>query len=133
MALKRRREVSLRCLISRQCNCSRRFVYLLDGHFDFPTDYEFDEFIASVRPTEFNWASEIHDCDDIAREVWTKCKLWFKDRGVNVASGFIWRQRTSLSPPHMFNFYIRKSDHRLIFIDKLERVPIAGRAHFVVM
>ena len=133
MALTRRREVSLLRNISRQCNCSRRSVYLLDEHFDFPTDYEFDGFIASVQPTEFNWAHEIHDCDDIAREVWTKCKMWFKARGLNVASGFIWRQRTSISPPHAFNFYIRKSDLRLIFIDRLERVPLAGRAHLVVM
>lgn len=129
----RRREVSLPRLISRQCHCSRRSVYLLDEHFDFPTDDEFDAFIASVRPTEFNWVHEIHDCDDIALEFWTKCKAWFRAREMNVASGFIWRQRTSLQPPHAFDFYIRKSDNRLIFIDRFERVPIAGRAYLVVM
>jgi hypothetical protein len=127
------REVSLRRLISRQCNCSRRCVYLLDEHFDFPTDAEMDEFIAAVRPTEFNWTHEIHDCDDIAREFWCNSKVWFRAKGKNVASAFIWRRATTFSKAHALNFFIRKSDHQLIFIDELKRVPLVGRAHLVIM
>lgn len=127
------REVSLRRLISRQCNCSRRSVYLLDEHFDFATDAEIDAFIAAVRPTEFNWAQEVHDCDDIAREFWTKSKDWFRTRGKNVASAFILRKATIFSKAHALNFFIRKSDYRLIFIDGFERVPLAGRAYLVIM
>lgn len=127
------REVSLRRLISRQCNCSRRSVYLLDEQFDLPTDAEIDAFITSARPTQFNWAHEIHDCDDIARELWIKSKVWFRAKGKNVAFAFIWRQSTAFQKAHAFNFFIRKSDHRLIFIDRLERVPLVGRAYLVVM
>lgn len=123
----------MRRLISRQCNCSRRSVYLLDERFDFATDEDINDFIAWVRPTEFNWVHEIHDCDDIARELWAKSKTWFNARGQNVASAFLWRHATFLQKAHAFNFFIRKSDHKLIFIDKYERVPIAGRAHLVVM
>lgn len=130
---RKQREVSLRRLISRQCKCSRRCVYLLDEHFDFPTDAKIDEFIAAARPTEFNWAAEIHDCDDIAREFWTKSKDWFRARGKNVASGFILRKATAFSKAHAFNFFIRKSDYRLIFIDGFERVPLVGRAYLAVM
>lgn len=128
-----RREVSLRRIISRQCNCSRRLVYLLDEHFDFPTDAEIDEFIAAARPAEFNWTQEIYDCDDIAREFWAKSKVWFHVKGMNVTSAFLLRKATAFSKPHAFNFFIRKSDHRLIFIDKFERVPLVGRAYLVVM
>ncbi len=127
------REVSLRGHISRQCNCSRRSVYLLDEQYDFPTDTEIDEFIAHVRPTQFNWKHEIHDCDDIAREFWCKSKVWFRAKGMNVASAFILRRDTALSKAHALNFFIRKSDHKLIFIDRLERVPLAGRAYLVIM
>ena len=128
-----RREVSLRRLISRQCHCSRRSVYLVDEQFDFPTDAEIDKFIAHIRPTQYNWAHEIHDCDDLAREFWTKSKNWFRAREQNVASAFIWRKATAFSKAHAFNFFIRKSDYKFIFIDNYERVPIAGRAHLVIM
>lgn len=128
-----RREPSLRRLISRQCNCSRRCVYLLDEHFDFPTDAEIDEFIAAVRPTEFHWAREIHDCDDLAFEFRVKAKCWFRAQKKNVAIATLARKATAFSKAHAFNFFIRKSDHRLIFIDMFERVPIAGRAYLVVM
>ena len=129
----RRRELSLTRNISHQCSCSRRRVFLLDEHFDFPTDQEIDEFIAYARPSEFHWAQEIHDCDDFAREFWCKSKLWFKAKNLNVASAFLLRRSTPLKKAHALNFFIRKSDHRLIFIDKFERVPIAGRAYLVVM
>jgi len=128
-----KREVSLRKLISRQSNCSRRSVYLLDEHFDFPTDQEIDEFIAYARPSEFHWAQEINDCDDIARKFWCKSKRWFQAKNLNVASAFILRRSTLTQKAHAFNFFVRKSDHRLIFIDRFERVPIAGRAYLVVM
>jgi hypothetical protein len=108
-------------------------VYLLDEHFDFPTDADIDAFIAYARPTEFNWAHEIHDCDDLAFEFYVKSKTWFRAKDMNVASAFIWRQATAFSKPHAFNFFIRKSDRKLIFIDRLERVPLAGRAYLVVM
>ena len=127
------RVVSLRRTISRQCNCSRRNIYLLDEHFDFATDDEIDEFITSVRPTQFEWAHEIHDCDDIAREFWVKSKTWFRAKGKNVTSAFIWRHASAFSKAHALNFFIRKSDQRLIFIDRLERVPLVGRAHLVIM
>ena len=129
----RRREPSLTRHISRQCNCSRRCVYLLDEHFDYPSDSEIDAFIAYVKPSEFNWAHEIHDCDDIAREFWCRSKKYFATKGLNVASAFLLRRGTLLQKAHALNFFIRKSDHRLIFIDKFERVPIAGRAYLVVM
>ena len=129
----RRRETSLRRHISRQCNCSRRCVYLLDEHFDFPTDQEIDEFIDYARPSEFHWAQEIHDCDDFAREFWCKSKRWFKTKNLNVASAFILRRSTPLQKAHAFNFFVRKSDRRLIFIDHFERVPIAGSAYLVFM
>ena len=128
-----KREVPLRRLISQQCNCSRRCVYLLDKHFDFPSDQEINEFIAYARFSESNWSPEIQDCDDIARQVWCKSKHWFQSKGLNVASAFLLRRATMLQKAHAFNFFIRKSDHRLIFIDNYERVPIAGRAYLVVM
>lgn len=62
-----------------------------------------------------------------------KSKVWFHARDKNVASAFIWCHATAFSKPHALNFFIRKSDHRLIFIDRLERVPLAGRAYLVVM
>lgn len=130
---RRKRDVSLGRLISRQCFCSRRSVYLLDEYFDFPTDQQIDEFITHARPTQFYWTNQIHDCDDIAREFWAKSKTWFRARKLNVAGGFLCRKATALTKAHAFNFFIRKSDHRLIFIDKFERVPICGRAYLVVM
>ena len=130
---RRPRDVSLRRLISHQCHCSRRSVYLLDEHFDFPTDEDINDFISWVRPTEFKWAHEIHDCDDIAFELRVKAKTWFRARGLNIAIGTLCRQATSVQKPHAFNFFIRKSDSKLIFIDKFERVPIAGRAYLVIL
>ena len=130
---RRSREVSLLRLISRQCNCSRRSVYLLDEHFDFPTDQDIDEFIAYVRPTQSEWVHEICDCDDLAFEFYVNAKTWFRCQGLNIAVGNLFRQRTYFQKAHAFNFFIRKSDHRLIFIDKHERVPLAGRAYLVVM
>lgn len=127
------REVSLRRNISRQCNCSRRCVYSLDEQYDFPTDAEIDAFIAHVRPTQFNWKHEIHDCDDIAREFWCKSKVWFRTKEMNVASAFILRRATAFSKAHALNFFIRESDLKLIFIDKFERVPLVGRAYLVVI
>jgi len=105
----------------------------LDEHFDFPTDQEIDEFIASVRPSEYHWAQEIHDCDDFAREFWCKSKHWFKAKNINVASAFLLRRRTIIQKAHAFNFFVRKNDYRLIFIDNFERVPIAGTASLVIM
>lgn len=127
------REVSLRRNISRQCGCSRRCVYLLDEHFSFPTDAEMNEFIASVHPTQFNWAHEIHDCDDLAFEFYVKARCWFRARKKNVAVATIARKGTSTKKPHAFNFFVRKDDHKLIFIDRFERVPLAGRAYLVIM
>lgn len=127
------RVVSLCRIISRQCNCSRRSVFLLDEKYDFPTDAEIDACIESVTPTEYNWEHEIHDCDDIAREFWAKSKIWFHAKKMNVASAFILRRATSLQKAHALNFFVRKSDLRLILIDKFERIPLAGRAYLVVM
>ena len=128
-----RREVSLTRLISRQCHCFRRCVYLLDEHFDFPTDVEIDKFIAHVAPTQYNWAHEIHDCDDLAFEFYVKARAWFGARNQNVAVATLARKGTASQKPHAFNFFVRKDDHRLIFIDRFERVPLAGRAYLVVM
>jgi hypothetical protein len=128
-----RRAPSLRGLISHQCNCTRRCVYLLDEHFDFPTDQEIDEFIAYARPSQYDWAQEIHDCDDIAREFWCKSKHWFKAKNLNVTSAFILRSPSAFSKAHALNFFIRKGDHKLIFIDNFERVPFVGRAYLVLM
>lgn len=131
---RRQREVSLRLLISRQCNCSRRSVYLLDEVFYYPSDEDIDAFIESVRPTQFHWTNEIHDCDDIAREFWTKSKTWFKEtKSQNAAIGFLCRTGISTQKPHAFNFYVRKRDHTLIFVDRYERVPISGTAYLVLM
>ena len=127
-----KREVPLRRLISQQCNCSRRCVYLLDKHFDFPSDFEIDVCIAHVRTSKSIQANE-YDCDDPAREFWCKTKHWFQSKGLNATSAFLLRRATRLQKAHAFNFFIRKSDHRLIFIDNYERVPIAGRAYLVVM
>jgi hypothetical protein len=128
-----RRRVSLPRLISRQCGCSRRCVYLLDEHFYSPTDAEINEFVASVRPTQFNWAHEIHDCDDLAFEFYVKARCWFRARDKNVAVATIARKGTSSKKPHAFNFFVRKGDHKLIFIDRFERVSLAGRAYLVIM
>jgi hypothetical protein len=129
-----RRAPSLRRRISSQCHCSRRCIYLLDEHFDFPTDQDIDEFIEHAHSTKFRGAHGIdYDCDDPAREFWCKSKKWFEDKGLNVASAFLLRRSTLLQKAHAFNFFIRKSDYRLIFIDNFERVPIAGRAFLVVM
>lgn len=130
---RRPRVASLCRLVGRQCHCSRRCVYLLDEHFDFPTDEDINDFISWVRPTQFNWVHEIHDCDDLAFEFRVKAKTWFRARGLNIAIGTLARQATSLQKAHAFNFFIRKSDHKLIFIDKFERVPIAGRAYLVIL
>jgi hypothetical protein len=108
-------------------------VYLLDEQFDFPTDHEIDAFIAQARPSEFNWAHEIHDCDDIAFEFRVKAKTWFRTQKKNVAVATIATRATAFRKPHAFNFFIRKSDCRLIFIDGFERVPLVGRAYLVVM
>jgi hypothetical protein len=99
------REPSLRRLISRQCHCSRRSVYLLDEQYDFPTDNEIDAFVESVKSTQFQWEHEIHDCDDLAREFWTKSKTWFCTKRMNVASAFIWQHATDFKKAHAFNFF----------------------------
>lgn len=130
----RRREPSLRRLISRQCDCSRRCVYLLDESFYFPTDAEIDACVSYLKTSAPNRAPvSDDDCDDPARDFWCDSKNYFKAKSVNVASAFLLRRRTSLQKAHAFNFFIRKSDHRLIFIDDYERVPISGRAYLVVM
>jgi hypothetical protein len=103
-----RRAPSLRGLISHQCNCTRRCVYLLDEQYDFPTDAEIDAFVESVKSTQYHWAQEIHDCDDIVREFWCKSKVWFKAKEMNVASAFILRSSSAFSKAHALNFFIRK-------------------------
>jgi hypothetical protein len=108
-------------------------VYLLDEQYDFPTDNEIDAFVESVKSTQFQWEHEIHDCDDLAREFWTKSKTWFCTKRMNVASAFIWQHATDFKKAHAFNFFIRETDHRLIFIDNFERVPFVGRAYLVLM
>jgi hypothetical protein len=108
-------------------------VYLLDEHFNFPTDQEIDEFIAHTRTSEFHWEQEIHDCDDLAFEFRVKAKCWFRRQQKNVAVATLAREASAFSEAHAFNFFIRKGDHRLIFIDKFERVPLVGRAYLVVM
>lgn len=128
----RPREPSLRRLISRQCNCSRRCVYLLDEQYDFPTDNEIDAYVKRVKLTLFNW-EHAGDCDDLAREFWCKSKVYFRAKKMNVASAFICRKASTFSKAHALNFFIRKGDHRLIFIDNFERVPFVGRAYFVLM
>lgn len=128
---RRPREPSLRRLISRQCNCSRRCVYLLDKQYDFPTDAEIDVCVERAKATQLQRASE--DCDDIAREFWCKSKVYFQAKKMNVASAFILRSSSAFSKAHALNFFIRKGDLRLIFIDNFERVPWVGRAYLVLM
>lgn len=130
---RRPREPSLRRLISGQCHCSRRSVYLLDEQYDFPTDAEIDACVKRVNLTLFNWEHDIKDCDDIAREFWCKSKVYFRAKEMNVTSAFILRSSSAFSEAHALNFFIRKSDHRLIFIDNFKRVPLVGRAYLVVM
>jgi len=96
-------------------------------------DDDIDACIAHIRPSAFNWAHEIHDCDDIAREFWCKSKVLFQAKGLNVASAFICSRATAFQKAHCLNFFIRKSDRRLIFIDDFERVPFYGRAYLVIM
>jgi hypothetical protein len=108
-------------------------VYLLDEQFDFPTDAEIDACVKSVKSTQFRWEHEIHECDDIAREFWCKSEVYFRAKKMNVASAFILRSSSAFSKAHALNFFIRKGDHRLIFIDKFERVPFVGRAYLVLM
>jgi len=106
---------------------------LLDEHYDYPTDEDINAFIAYVRPSGFKWQQEIHDCDDIAREFWCKSKDYFQAKGLNVTSAFMCRRATAFQKAHCLNFFIRKSDHKLIFIDTFERVPSIGRAYLVIM
>ena len=129
----KKREVSLRRLISRQANCSRRSVYQLDENYDFPSDEDINACIAHIRPSKYHWAHEIWDCDDIAREFWSKSKDFFQAKGLNCASAFMCRRATAFQKAHCLNFFIRKSDHKLIFIDNFERVPSIGRAYLVIM
>jgi hypothetical protein len=106
-------------------------VYLLDEQYDFPTDAEIDTCVERAKATQFQWASD--DCDDIAREFWCKSKVYFKAKKMNVASAFLLRRSSAFSEAHALNFFVRKSDHRLIFIDNFKRVPLVGRAYLVVM
>ena len=132
--MRSRRAPSLRRQIARQCNCSSRCVYLLDESFHYPSDAEIDACISHVKILQNNTAPAFdEDCDDHAREFWCRSKKYFAAKGLNVASAFLLRRATTLQKAHAFNFVIRKSDHRLIFIDNYERVPIAGRAYLVVM
>lgn len=137
-----KREPSLRWRISRRCNCSRRSIYLPDKHYDFPSDAEMDAFIMHAKLMESKRAPKLpqrdesakeFDCDDDAREFWCRSKRYFKARGLNAASALICRRATALQKAHCFNFYIRKSDLRLVFIDNFERVPFYGRTYFVIM
>ena len=129
----RRREVPLRRIISRQCKCSRRLVYLLDEHYNHLTDVQMNMFLKSNKPPNFKWSQDIHDCDDLAREFWCRSKVYFAAKGLNASIGFISRAGTSILKPHALNFFIRSSDLRLIFIDQYERVPLLTRAVFVLM
>jgi hypothetical protein len=108
-------------------------VYLLDEQYDFPTDAEIDACIERAKGTQFNWKHEINDCDDIAREFWCKSKVYFRAKKMNVTSAFILRRSSAFSKAHALNFFIRKGDHKLIFIDNFKRVPFVGRAYLVLM
>lgn len=131
----RRREPSLRRNISRQCHCSRRSVYLLDEKYGVINDEQMNVYLNTHRPSasELVWNREINDCDDLARKFWCKSKDYFAEKGVNAPIGFITRAGTSLLKPHAFNFYIRKSDKLLVFIDRYNRVPLLTHATLVFM
>lgn len=129
------REPSLRRLISRQCECSRRSVHLLDEKYDFITDEEINVFLDSHRPStsELYWTREINDCDDIARKFWCDSKLYFRQKGINAPIGFMTRTGTPLHKPHALNFYVRKHDKLVIFLDRYNRVPLLTRATLALM
>jgi len=133
MILNRRREPSLARTISRQCDCSRRSVHLLDEHYDHLSDEQMSVFLNSERPPNFRWSQNINDCDDLAREFWCQSKVFFAAKGLNASIGLISRVGTSLLKPHALNFYIRSADMRLIFVDRYSRVPLLTRAIFTIM
>lgn len=121
--------------ISRQCHCSRRVVYLLDEKYGSISDEQMSVFLKYCRPpdSELVWNREINDCDDLARKFWCKSKDYFAEKRINAPIGFITRAGTPLRKPHAFNFYIRKSDNLLVFVDRFNRVPLLTRATFVLM
>ncbi|MBE9595149.1 MAG: hypothetical protein IMF19_16915 [Proteobacteria bacterium] len=108
-------------------------MYLLDEEYDFPTDAEIDAYVERVKLTLFNWEHDINDCDDIAREFWCKSKVYFRAKKMNVASAFVLRRSSAFSKAHALNFFIRKGDHRLVFIDNFKRVPWVGRAYLALI
>lgn len=130
---RRRREVSLRRTISRQCKCSRRAVFLLDEHYDNLTDEQMNMFLNSKRVPNFRWKQDISDCDDLAREFWCESKNYFAAKGLNASIGFIARAGTLMLKPHAFNFYVRNPDTKLIFIDRNSRISLLTRAIFTLM
>ena len=132
--IKRKREVSLRHLVSRNCQCSRRNVHIQDAHIDYVTDEQMDQFMLLDNSDRIPWKPDIPDCDDISRIFWNNAKIWFyKEYGINASVGWLWRVATPKQKAHAMNFYIRLQDMEFIFLYQDERIPLKARTSLVIL
>lgn len=134
MTTKRRREPSLRHLVSRNCRCSRRDVHIQDEYIDYVTDEQMDQFMFLDDSDKIPWKPDIPDCDDISRIFWNNAKIWFfKKYGINASVGWLWRVATPNQKAHGMDFYIRKPDMQFIFLYRDERTPLNARTSLVIL
>ena len=110
MFKRKKRPLTLKRLLRKKTNCSRRNIYVSDPHFDPISDKAMTEFLVFDNTDNNDWKEDIWDCDNFAIQFMASAQRYFAQRGLNAAVGIIWTEK------HAFNWYLN-TDMKIHYVE----------------
>ena len=111
---RKRRQPSLKQLLSKAMHCSKRRIFIGDRHGDPVTDRAMREFIVQRSVNLTYLEGEIEDCEDYALAFHKDAKDWFRANKINARVGEIWCYPSKDKEAHAFCFSV-KHDNTVSF------------------
>ena len=106
MALRKKRQPTLKTVLSRRMHCSRRRINVGDKYLTPITSEAMDKFLVYDKTDELEWKKGVLECNTFALFLRANAKRWFLNQGINAAVGTIWTYPTRTEVGHAFNFYL---------------------------
>ena len=126
---RKKRQPSLKRLLSKKMHCSRRSIHVSDPHFDPISNKDMADFLSFDRTDNAKWKEDIWDCDNFGLQFAAAAQRYFAPRGLNAAVGIIWTNA------HAFNWYLNTA-MEIYFIEPQDdtiTLSFRGRVDLVVI
>jgi len=122
---------SLPALLHRETGCPISTIYIRDAKLDTITYQEAQDFLKFDKTNQKHYVQNTYDCDDFADLLYVAARMYFLDKGINVAWGNVW------DAGHATNCFVTTSDKVYIVEPQTDAVHgtnyLQGRPRFIKM